>query len=327
MNRALNLIKPLLLWLTAACLAYAAFGLALGWHDFRLGLARFPANDIPLLIGFSLANYLLRFGRWSLYLSCLSLRVPRRESWALFFATFAMVVTPGKLGEIYKAVHLRDKHGVPMSAGLSIIIAERVTDVLAILLLAAAGLWWWDGPFAGTFSRVGSLLIVALATASLRSGRLQRSMISRLSRTSRLRDRGEVVRESLNRLPSLTSGATAAGSLLLSVAAWFCECLSLWFVCDRLGLEVGLGPAIFIYAAATLAGSAAFLPGGLGGTEAVIVLLLVSQDVPRGGALSVALLVRLATLWLAVVIGLAVFALARRTLLDPSPGDATRPAP
>ncbi len=318
MNRSLNVIKPLLLWLTAGCLAYAVFGLVLGWHDFSLGLARFPAAGIPLLVGLSLANYLLRFGRWSLYLSRRSITIPRCESWALFFATFAMVVTPGKLGEIYKAMHLRDKRGVPLSAGLSVLIAERLTDVLAVLLLTAAGLFWWDGPLAGTLARSGSLLIAVLAVVSLRSGRLQKAMISRLSRTPRLRERGEEIRGALNWLPALTSGTTATSTLLLSVAAWFCECLSLWFICERLGHDIELGSAVFIYALATLAGSLAFLPGGLGGTEAVLVLLLTSQDVPRGAALSVALLVRLATLWLAVLIGVAVFAGARRILFAPS---------
>ncbi|MBU1073288.1 flippase-like domain-containing protein, partial [bacterium] len=240
MNRALNVIKPLLLWLTAGCLVYAIFGFVLGWHDFRQGLARFPPTGIPLLVGLSLANYLMRFGRWSLYLSRLSLEVPRRESWALFFATFAMVVTPGKLGEIYKAVHLRDKRGVPLSAGLSVLIAERLTDVLAILLLAAVGLFWWDGLFAGTAARAGALLILVLAVASLRSGRLQTAMISRLSRSSRLRDRAEEVRDTLNWLPAVTSGSTAAASLSLSVAAWFCECLSLWLICGHLGHHIGL---------------------------------------------------------------------------------------
>jgi uncharacterized protein (TIRG00374 family) len=321
MDRARNLLRPLLLWLTAGCLAYAAFGLVLGWRDFRLSLARFPLDGIPLLVGLSLANYLLRFGRWSGYLSRLSLRVPRRESWAVFFATFAMVVTPGKLGEIYKAVHLREKRGIPLSAGLSVLIAERLSDVLAVLLLAAAGLCWWDGPLGGTVARLGALLIVALTVATLRSGKLQETMISRLSRVSRLHDRGDEVRDALQRLPAVTSGRTGAVSLLLSVAAWFCECLSLWFICERLGLELGLGPAVFIYAAATLAGSVALLPGGLGGTEAVLVVLLASQDVPRGAALSVALLVRLATLWLAVLIGLGVFAGARHILFDTSRAD------
>jgi len=325
MTRGLNLIKPLLLWLTAGCLAYAVFGLVLGWHDFRLGLIRFPVAGIPLLAALSLSNYLLRFGRWHLYLSRLSLEIPRRESWALFFATFAMVVTPGKLGEIYKAVHLRDRRGVPMPAGLSVVIAERLTDVLAVLLLTAAGLFWWSGALAGPTARVGAGLIVLLALASLRSGRLQHALVSRLARSPRLRERADEVRDTLRWLPDLTSGATAASALLLSVAAWFCECLSLWLICDRLGHQIGLGPAVFIYAAATLAGSLAFLPGGLGGTEATLVLLLANLDVPHGEALSIALLVRLATLWLAVLIGVAVFAGARRILFGGSHADEEGP--
>ncbi len=319
MDRARSLLKPILLWLTAGCLVYAAAGLLLGWDDFRSGLARFPIADAPLLIGLSLANYLLRFGRWSLYLSRLSIEVPRRESWALFFAVFAMVVTPGKLGEVYKALHLRDTRGTPLSAGLSVLAAERLTDVMSVLLLAAAGLLWWDGPFAGTGTRVAAVAMAVLSLASLRSGRLQAALVNRLARAPRLRDHADSVRDALHWLPRLTSGPPAAGALALSVLAWGCECVSLWVICRGLGHDIGLGPAVFVYAAGTLAGSLAFLPGGLGGTEATLVVLLTALDLPRGAALSVALIVRLFTLWLAVLIGVVVFAGARRVLFPPPP--------
>jgi uncharacterized protein (TIRG00374 family) len=90
--------------------------------------------------------------------------------------------------------------------------------------------------------------------------------------------------------------------------------VSLWLICGHLGVDLGLWSAVFVYAAATLAGAAAFLPGGLGGTEAVLVLLLVSQGAARGTALSASFLVRLLTLWLAVAIGVAVIWAARRSL-------------
>lgn len=328
MNRARHMLKPILLWLTAGCLVYAAAGLLLGWDDFRSGLERFPLADVPLLIALSLVNYLLRFGRWSLYLSRLSISIPRRESGALFFAVFAMVVTPGKLGEVYKALHLRDVRGVPLPAGLSILAAERLTDVMAVLLLAAAGLPWWTGPFAGTGLRIFAVVLALLSLASLRSGRLQRALVDRLARVPRLHAHAAAVRASLDWLPRLTSGPVAATSLLLSVLAWGCECLSLWLICDRLGYGIGLGSAVFVYATGTLAGSLAFLPGGLGGTEAILVLLLTSLALPRGVALSAALIVRLFTLWLAVLIGVAVFTGSRRLLLSaPTAPPKETPAP
>ncbi len=327
MDRARNMFTRVLLWLTAGCLVYAMAGMLLGWRDFQLGLSRFPLTSLPLLAGLSLLNYLLRFGRWSLYLRHLSLNIPARESWALYFATFAMVVTPGKLGEVYKAIHLRDQRNIPLAAGLSLVIAERLADILAVLLLMAIGLFWWDGLFSGLPAQIAATLIILLSLASLRSGRLQRALVNRLSRAPKLRDHADNVRDALNWLPRLTSGPPAALSLLLSLLAWGCECISLWLICERLGYDIGLGPAVFIYTAATLAGSIAFLPGGLGGTEATLVILLTGLAVPRGISLSVALLVRLVTLWLAVAIGLAVFVGARRILFPPGPGPTNEKGP
>ena len=64
--------------------------------------------------------------------------------------------------------------------------------------------------------------------------------------------------------------------------------------------------AIGIYAVATLTGVAAvFLPAGIGGMEAVMTTLLVSRGASVSDALIATLLCRLATLWFAVLIGLA----------------------
>jgi uncharacterized protein (TIRG00374 family) len=74
---------------------------------------------------------------------------------------------------------------------------------------------------------------------------------------------------------------------------------------------VSLGDAVFVYAAGTLVGSVSFLPGGLGGTEAVIIALLGALGVPVPAATAIAFIVRLATLWLAVLVGLATLAVFR----------------
>ena len=62
-------------------------------------------------------------------------------------------------------------------------------------------------------------------------------------------------------------------------------------------------------------GSMTFLPGGLVGTEGAMIWLLSGRDIASGMAVTIALIVRLATLWLAVAIGVAVFATCRRIFL------------
>src|SRR5262245_12181728 len=86
------------------------------------------------------ANYAVRFLRWQYYLRRVGVTTVRTcDSLQVFLAGFALTVTPGKLGEAVKAVLLRASHRIPMAKTAPIVIAERVTDLVALLLLALLG--------------------------------------------------------------------------------------------------------------------------------------------------------------------------------------------
>src|SRR5512145_2405796 len=87
----------------ASAVVYLALALWTGWEDLSAQLGRFPLLALPALAALSLANYGLRFWRWQILLRAVGVRVPARESLTLFLATFLMVITPGKLGEVFKA--------------------------------------------------------------------------------------------------------------------------------------------------------------------------------------------------------------------------------
>lgn len=53
-----------------------------------------------------------------------------------------------------------------------------------------------------------------------------------------------------------------------------------------------------------LIGALSFVPGGVGTTEAAIVLMLGATGVPMETALTVAIGIRLVSLWLAVLVGM-----------------------
>jgi uncharacterized protein (TIRG00374 family) len=67
---------------------------------------------------------------------------------------------------------------------------------------------------------------------------------------------------------------------------------------------MSLSFAIFVCALSMLAGALSFLPGGLGGAEAVMVSLLVLKCMSMPAAIAATVFIRLATLWFAVLIGL-----------------------
>ncbi len=294
---------------------YVALALFFGWDNINRELKRFPPMSLFLLGGLSLLNYGLRFWRWEIYLRALNSSIPLGQSIKLYFSIYVMVITPGKIGEIFKAGILKERFGVSLSKGVPIILAERIYDFLAVLILAVVGIFFWPGSLTGMKTGLVAAAGIPVLLAVFHHPKVRAKLLSKAASNSLLSKHRLGLEDSLDSLSTLLSPSQTVFSLSLSTLAWFCECLGLWIVCSGLGFPVSVGQALFVYAAGTLVGSLSFLPGGLGGTEATIIWLLGILHITGATAAAVALLVRLFTLWLAVIIGLIFFLLARKDLL------------
>lgn len=56
---------------------------------------------------------------------------------------FLGLATPGRVGEVGKALYLKQDLGVPVSEGLANMLMDRLFDLYTILVLGAAGLVWF----------------------------------------------------------------------------------------------------------------------------------------------------------------------------------------
>src|SRR6185503_20386935 len=74
----------------------------------------------------------------------------------VFLSGFVLTVTPGKLGEVFKSAVLAAVHQVPAARTAPIVVAERLTDVIGVVLLIVAGSAGFSGGLpwaaAGTFA-------------------------------------------------------------------------------------------------------------------------------------------------------------------------------
>src|SRR5262245_16288056 len=97
---------------------------------------------LPAILGFTALNYLLRWLKWDYYLRRMSMGqgVSYTDSGLLFTSGMVMAVTPGKVGEVLKSYLLKRLNGTAISASAPIVLAERITDGLAMLLLMGFGL-------------------------------------------------------------------------------------------------------------------------------------------------------------------------------------------
>jgi len=274
--------------LVAALAAVVALGLGL-YADFgRLGeeLASFRWELFPLALALTALNYLLRFWRWQRYLARLEIEVPTGRSFAIFVAGLSGTITPAKLGEVLKCALLKRSFGVPVRRSVPIVLAERVTDASGVVVLAVA---------AGAGANRWPLLVLALA------GVVAIVLVVRsplLERFSRLGEAPEAARALLE--TRLLLGMTA-----LSAVSWFFECLAAYVCVRGLRLDLSLVDTVVVFSLGSLAGALSFLPGGLGVAEGSMTgLIQVLGDVPKAAAVAATVLIRLATLWFAVALGL-----------------------
>jgi glycosyltransferase 2 family protein len=266
-----------------------AVGLGL-YADFgRLGdeLASFRWELFPLALALTALNYLVRFWRWQLYLARLAIVVPAGRSFAIFVAGLSGTITPAKVGEVLKCVLLKRGFDVPVRRSVPLVLAERVTDATGVVVLAlAAGAGTTRWPLVA-LAVVGVVAIVVVVRSPL------------LDRFSVLGEAPEAARVLL-RTPLLV-GMTA-----LSAVSWFFECLAAYVCVRGLRLDLTLDDTVLVFSLGSLAGALSLLQGGLGVAETSMTgLIEVLSDASRAAAVAATVLIRLATLWFAVVLGLA----------------------
>jgi uncharacterized membrane protein YbhN (UPF0104 family) len=280
----------------------------------RLRGFHWPA--LAAAVGLALVNYALRFVRWSLYLAHAGLSVPLRIRALTFLAGFALSITPGKLGELIKSYLLRESCGIPITRTAPIIVAERVTDLLALLILGLAGVALY-GVARGMVVAGG--VAIALGLIALAWPRLARALIALACRPRPLQRFEPRLRSMYDGLVELLRPRALSWATGIAILAWLAECVGFSIIANAFpGADVPLGLATLIYAATTVAGALSFLPGGLLVTEASMTLLLVqaSSGMDQATAVAATILTRLATLWLAVAIGVVALAALRRAAPD-----------
>ena len=319
--------RRLLAAMLLGVLLYAAFVFYAGYQQMALTLGAFEWSALALTLGLSSTNYALRFLKWQYYLRRLDVRgIATGDSALIFLSGFVLSVTPGKVGEVFKSAVLARTHGVPLERTAPIVVAERLTDVIAVILLVVigssgfgAGLYW--AALGAFFVALGLLVILWDAPA--------RRFFAALSGVPRLEAWVPRLTQAYASLRVVASLKALGFPVVMSLLAWGLEGIGLHVLLHGFGASLPLPFSLFFYATATLAGAIIPVPGGLGVTEA----LMQEQLVHIGGAAPAVatasmILIRLCTLWWAVAVGfmaLGILRLKFPALAGPKPTGTEAP--
>jgi uncharacterized protein (TIRG00374 family) len=304
-----------ILGIVLALVVYVAYAAWAGAAEVGAALARFSWALLVPLLALSAANYALRWLRWELYLRALAIRIPARTSVAVFLAGLAMTVTPGKVGEFLKSYLLKATAGVPMATSAPVVLVERITDLLSLVVLASFGAAAYGGP-AGVPVLIAAGAALATGLLVLRSERLTGHAVAGLGLLPLGRRIAPKLEEAARSSRALLGPRLLGAGMVLGGLAWACECTGYWLAFRGFGGPTPTYPvSIFAYAFSTVLGVVS--PGGLGPTDIGLVELArqFTPGLSREVATAASFLVRLCTLWFAVLVG-AKALLSFRKVLD-----------
>ncbi len=326
-----RLIFPLVL-AGATVIGLLAYGDFTGIGD---ELTDFKWAFLPAILSLTFFNYLLRFVKWQYYLHLTGVRGVRWwDSFLIFFSGLAMTLTPAKMGEWIKSHLLREWYGAPVSQTAPIVLAERLTDGYAMILLAGAGLLIVDQGW--IFLVVCSALGV-LAAIGMRYRPFANWLVGISKRVRFLRRHRRFIAGFYRSAFRLFSLKALVIAVTIGFVSWLGEGIALYYVLRGLGADNSFDLAvqgIFILSITSLAGAVLLLPGGLGVSEGGIAGLTQAlvksggERIPREAAATGALLIRICTLWFGVALGLlALLAVSRRAAAVAKKPVQAAPAP
>jgi glycosyltransferase 2 family protein len=293
--------------LTALMAVYLAATFWASHENLQRGVQQFRLQSLPGVIGLVLLGLALRAARWQYYVWRLHWPVPAAHSIAAFLASFAFTATPGKAGEVVKSVLLQSHFNVPLADGVGVLLVERLGDLLAVLIMALGGLHLLSDKhgYLGTVQFSAAVALIVGTTIVVGSRRIYGPIIAEIAKIKKLSGAAQKVLQLLDAGHALLRPVPFLIGMGLALIAWGCEGVAFQWLLEGFGVRMPILTAFAIYGIATLVGALSMLPGGIGGFEVVMGLLLAKVGMKTMAATPPIAVFRLCTLWLGSLIGLA----------------------
>ncbi|MDV2482020.1 flippase-like domain-containing protein [Methanoculleus sp. Wushi-C6] len=258
--------------------------------------------SIPLLVvafALSLANIGSKVYRWK-YLS----RYYYQEiSWydaslvsvsSLFFAN----ITPGKVGDLYKAYFMKRKYGLQFLDGVSMLFYERFFE-LTILFLVAAGIVMIQLRAVTVIALEFTLLVLFLLLVLYYKADFFMGLAEKVLVRLPIEKREQGPSLHIRKMPLsniIVVFLITLISLVLEFIRLWCVAMAFGFLLNPIQLSIFMSLAFII-------GLASQIPLGVGAMEGSLNYFITSMGVPSATAIAIVLVDRTISMYFALVLG------------------------
>jgi uncharacterized protein (TIRG00374 family) len=301
------LISILFLWLALRGLRLDRF-----WESIQ------QANYFWLLPGIAVyfVAVWVRAWRWHYLLGPIK-RIPTRAMFPIVAIGYmGNNIYPARAGEVLRAVVLKRREQVPISASLATIIVERIFDGVVMLAFVFVNLpelakLTGDSGFVGNIQQVafwgtvafiGALVVFLLAAMFPQvTAKIGQWLIDRVL-PERLRENvSGIMHKFLDGLASLRSPLNVLMVFFTSVIIWLLETGKYWFVMHAFNFSVSFFALMLMNGIVNLATTIPSAPGYIGTFDAPGIAVLVAYGVNQATAAGYTLVLHVA-LWLPITL-------------------------
>jgi len=287
-------------------LLYSIMGLYADISSLQAQLNAFIPMAFVLLIILTLIGYGIRFLKWTYMTNQIGIPLTLKENFFVFFSGFAMLITPGKIGELWRSWLIKDLHQTPVSRTIPVVVLDRLTDVMSLLILSAMGLF----VSGGTLFLLFCILLFFSLMLFIKTGCMRKIIHWVIS--SRMGSRLDTLPLLDETLQELTSLKFLTGIIFINTIAWLCEGIGLYVIVSGFQMSLPVLDGIYIFSLSSLLGGISMIPGGLGVAEVSMTGLLQASGLPADGAVASTLLLRLGSFWFGIFFGICVYISMKR---------------
>lgn len=311
-------VEKVVRWLFVLLLLYVLVSAAVlfFYRDYMSEVALVAPKLIVMYLLVIAVVLFLKTARWFLLLRTVNMSFSAIDAARIYIGGISMVLTPGRLGELWRAWILAAKFRTGYRSGIPLVVCDKLLDLNALLLFAALGLFApsvyqllalvclaiFLPPMLLCFKPRWGVKLVKLAWA-LAGKRFPRHFAGALTMFRNV---------SLLTRPSIYFPAFS-----ITMFAWLAEAMALSIMATGLGGELPMVVAAASLGLANIVGVMTFLPGGVGGQEAMMIYLLRESGNNLPIAVAVAGIVRICSVFIPALLGVPFFVQMSRRNPDP----------
>ena len=258
-------------WVIVAIVAciflYVGFSVWSGLDEISAELSKFNWWMFVAAILLTPTNYALRFVKWHYLLGSFGRKMPWvTDAWNSHRRTLYGYISR-ESRRVTKPYVVKRVTKTRMSRTIPALVTERLTDAIAMLLLAGVGITTYAADkveyliVLGVITALGLLILANKTAMDFILERLEPFPIF-----DKIIPRISVMIDSMR---TCVAPIPLLWTVILSVIAWAAECFAYCLIFRGMGVDVGFDACFFVYAFATVGGAA--MPGGLGIADGALI--------------------------------------------------------